>query len=227
MIQRIFGSEVDVYPLPEINSKALNYLTKPYKIGLFTNNIGDLQGSCLFLDLDTVIVRSIDCFFDYLPGQFCICKEWLPPNKMFLNSITGKQAGANSSVFRFEANSMQFVIDGVEQTPELLKRMRLEQRWLSHIAGDQMNWWPSSWVSSFKHRRPVYPLSLIFPSCTAKKTVVLLHLTDPSNLHTPLKETFSGLHVGYADRVSGLQTIGLIEVFDSNSDSEKLLITFR
>ena len=57
------------------------------------------------------------------------------PNKMFLNSITGKQAGANSSVFRFEANSMQFVIDGVEQTPELLKRMRLEQRWLSHIAG--------------------------------------------------------------------------------------------
>ena len=41
-------SEVDVYPLPEINSKALNYLTKPYKIGLFANNIGDLQGSCLF-----------------------------------------------------------------------------------------------------------------------------------------------------------------------------------
>ena len=40
-------------------------------------------------------------------------------------------------------------------------------------------------------------------------------------------ETFSGLHVEYADRVSGLQTIGLIEVFDSNSDSEKLLITFR
>ena len=74
-------SEVGVYPLPEINSKALNYLTKPYKIGLFTNNIGDLEGSCLFLDLDTVVVRSIDCFFDYLPGQFCICKEWLPQTK--------------------------------------------------------------------------------------------------------------------------------------------------
>ena len=72
-----------MYPLPEINSKALNYLTKLYKIGLFANNIGDLQGSCLFLNLDTVVVvvRSIDCFFDYLPGQFCICKEWLPPTK--------------------------------------------------------------------------------------------------------------------------------------------------
>ena len=102
-------SEVDVYPLPEINSKALDYLTKPYKIGLFASNIGDLQGSCLSLDLDTVVVRSIDCFY-YLPGQFCICKEWLPQNKVFLNSITGKQASANSSVFRFEENSMQFVI---------------------------------------------------------------------------------------------------------------------
>ena len=55
-------SEVDVYPLPEINLKALIYLTKLYKIGLFANNIGDLQGSCLIFDLDTVVVRSIDCY---------------------------------------------------------------------------------------------------------------------------------------------------------------------
>ena len=55
----------------------------------------------------------------------------------------------------------------------------------------------------FKHRRPVYPLSLIFPP-VLHKAVVLLRLTDLSNLHTPLKETFSGLHVEYADRVSGL-----------------------
>ena len=109
-----------MYPLPEINSKAVNYLTKSYKIGLFANNIGDLQGSCLCLDLDTVIVRSIDCFFDYLPGQFCICKEWLPQNKVFLNSITGKQASANSSVFRFEAISMQFVVDDAEKKQNCL-----------------------------------------------------------------------------------------------------------
>ena len=170
---RDIRSEVDVYPLPEINSKALNYLTKPYKIGLFTNNIGDLQGSYLFLDLNTVVVRSIDCFFDYLPSQFCICKEWLPPNKVFLNSITGKQASANSSVFQFEANSMQFVVDDAERTPELLKQLKLEQRWLSYIAGEQMNWWPSSWVSSFKHRRPVYPLSLIFPPVLPKNSRVV------------------------------------------------------
>ena len=89
-----------------------------------------------------------------------------------------------------------------------------------------MNWWPPSWVSSFKHRRPVYPLSLIFPPVLPKGSRVL-HSTDLSNLHTPLKETFSCRHVEYADRVSGLQIIGLIEVFDSNIDSDKLLITFR
>ena len=70
-----------MYPLPEINSKALNYLTKPYKTGLFTDNIGDLQGSCLFLDLDTVSSTFNRLFFDYLPGQFCICKSGCPKTK--------------------------------------------------------------------------------------------------------------------------------------------------
>ena len=36
-----------------------------------------------------------------------------------------------------------------------------------------MNWWPPSWVSSFKHRRPVYPLSLIFPPVLPKGSRVV------------------------------------------------------
>ena len=53
-------SEVDVYLLPEINSKALDYLTKPYKIGLFASNIGDLQ-SHFYTEFGGIPTTCIAC----------------------------------------------------------------------------------------------------------------------------------------------------------------------
>ena len=94
-----------------------------------------------------------------MPGKFCVCREWLPPNKRILNKLFNHATGVNTSVFRFEANSMQFVIDRMNESPQSLQNIKLEQRWVAHVVGDQVNWWPSEWVSSFKHRRPVYPLS--------------------------------------------------------------------
>ena len=72
----------------------------------------------------------------------------------------------------------------------------------SHPSPTLFKCWSSSWVSSVKHRRRLPAESHFPPYC--EKIVVLLRLTDLSNLHTPLKETFSGLHVKYADRVNGL-----------------------
>ncbi len=156
-------SEVETYPLPQVNAKAVGKFRNGKKQGLFRSGIGDLQGPCLYFDLDVIVVGPIDCFFDYLPKQFCICREWLAPNQILLHKFKGKPIGANSSVFRFEANTMQFIIDRLDEEPGITKQFQLEQRWLSYIAGDMMNWWPKTWVRSFKHRRPVYPLSYLFP----------------------------------------------------------------
>ena len=107
--------EVEVYPLPEINLEAATHFNEGRKLGLFQTGIGDLEGPCLYFDLDIIIVRSIDCFFEYLPGKFCVCREWLPPNKRLLNKLFNKAIGMNTSIFRFEANSMQFVIDRMNE----------------------------------------------------------------------------------------------------------------
>ena len=120
--------EVEVYPLPEINLEAATHFNEGRKLGLFQSGIGDLEGPCLYFDLDVIIVRSIDCFFEYLPGKFCVCREWLPPNKRLLNRFFNNAIGMNTSIFRFEADSMQFVVDRMnEDTTDLEKLLNLSR----------------------------------------------------------------------------------------------------
>ena len=175
--------EIETYPIPDvIKPEALSNFANGRKQQLFQSGIGNLQGPCLFFDLDVIIVDSIDCFFDYEPGEFCICKEWLPPHQMLKYKIQNRQLGGNSSVFRFEANSMQFVIDSMNADVSYPQQFRLEQRWLSHIMKDRMVWWPDEWVQSFKHRKPVYPFSFLIPPLLPKETRVMV-------FNGPLKQT--------------------------------------
>lgn len=166
--------EVEIYPLPPVNLEATGGFRNGKKQGLFQSGIGDFEGPCLYFDLDVIVVGSIDCLFDYLPGKLCICKEWLAPNQILLHKLKNKPVGGNSSVFRFEANSLQFIIDRMDEQPDLPRKFQMEQRWFTFVAGDLMNWWPTKWVKSFKHRRPVYPLSFLFPPRLPKDCRVMV-----------------------------------------------------
>ena len=69
---------------------------------------------------------------------------------------------------------MQFVIDTMNDKPHLPRQFKLEQRWLSHALEGRMNWWPSKWVTSFKHRKPFYPFSLCLPPVLPRKAKVVV-----------------------------------------------------
>ena len=167
--------EIEAYPIPDvIKPEALSNFANGRKQQLFQSGIGDLEGPCLFFDLDVIIVDSIDCFFEYEPGEFCICKEWLPPHQILKHKLQNRQLGGNSSIFRFEANSLQFVIDSMNSDVHYPQQFKLEQRWLSHILRDRMVWWPEGWVCSFKHRRPFYPLSFFFRPILPKGSKVIV-----------------------------------------------------
>ena len=57
------------------------------KLALWSRDIG-VAGDMLFLDLDVVVVGSIDAFFDFEPGKLAIIRDW------------GSTADGNSSVMR-------------------------------------------------------------------------------------------------------------------------------
>ena len=75
---------VECHPIADVEFSATEKDRRWLKLGGFKEGIADLRGTCLFLDLDVVIVDSIDAMFDYEPEAFCISHDWWMPHKHLL-----------------------------------------------------------------------------------------------------------------------------------------------
>lgn len=145
------NKNVEIRPFYELDDSGLP--EKAWKkLGLFTDKLADLQGRALFLDLDVVILKNIDAFFE-VPGEFVIIKDW-----DFEDDIIG-----NSSVFRFEVNKHKDIIENFyKEGKDIRKRYRNEQAFLSHQMKEKgiLSYWDKSWCVSFKRNclRP-FPLN--------------------------------------------------------------------
>ena len=136
-------NEVEIQGLPKFNISQVSPERGWRKLTIFKRNFGDMSGTTLFLDLDVVIVGSLDKFFTH-PGEFLIAHDKKNPNK-----IEG-----NSSVFRFEIGKYPEILEWFELHSEQLRsEVRHEQAYLSreiHRLG-KLEYWPDEWVPSFKY----------------------------------------------------------------------------
>ncbi|MDZ7734972.1 MAG: hypothetical protein U5P41_01650 [Gammaproteobacteria bacterium] len=76
---------IEHFPLPAVRVPEHLQHEAWYKLGTFSYPLADLEGEALFLDLDIIIVDSIDCFFEH-PGEFCIIHNWTHPDRIVGNS---------------------------------------------------------------------------------------------------------------------------------------------
>ncbi len=157
---------VDVYPLPvtpfdEDAFDARKGGETWRKVGLFQPGLADLDGDTLFLDLDIVLTGSLDDFFTYQPGQFCVIHDWLEKRRAWLPGRDGRVG--NTSVFRFHPQKHRRVYDHfAAHQSEVLETFRIEQQYVSNVLAGDLVFWPDAWVRSFKrHCRPVFPLNMI------------------------------------------------------------------
>ncbi|MGJ8650816.1 MAG: hypothetical protein ACSHX4_10695 [Opitutaceae bacterium] len=153
--------EVNTIPFPENPGIQRGWPDVLVKLMLTEDGLGGLQGPTLFLDLDMVILDSLDPFFDYEKGKNCIIRNWVNLRKM----ITGRRPlVGNSSVFRFEAGSSNYIFETFIKEmaqAENLKIFNTEQAFMTH-AMREVSWWPEAWCRSFKwHCRPPFPLNLL------------------------------------------------------------------
>ncbi len=141
-------SEVEVRPIPDLGLPEGARRWAWPKLGVFHASLGDLEGDCLFLDLDIVILASVDCLFEFAPEAFCIIEDWVPP----LRRVVARRPGVgNSSVFRFGSGSMTGIVeDFLADRDSHLGAFRNEQRYLSAWLGEERRWWPGDWIVSFK-----------------------------------------------------------------------------
>lgn len=138
------------------------------KILTFSEHLYDLQGSCLFLDLDVLIMDSIDELFS-LAGEVVIIKDWLK-----------RDGTGNSSVFRLDIGRHPDVLqEFVDQWPTVKEKYRNEQEFISAVLlkKNALTYWPESWCRSFKrHCMHPFPASLFKePDVPESAKIIVFH----------------------------------------------------
>ena len=161
-------SGIEVKPLPEVHAA-----TGPErfwnKLGIFSNPLADLTGQTLWLDLDVVIVNSIDCFFE-LPGKFCIIQEREFRKQAGLNN-------GNSSVCRFEAGAHADVLEKFNRDPGgVAARYMFDQEFISATI-KPLTFWPGEWCRSFKKHCLARPPGCYFsaPKIPSGARIIAFH----------------------------------------------------
>lgn len=128
--------DVKILPLPSSNDLH-GWWYKPY---VFSGSF-PLTGTLLFMDLDVVLIKNIDCYWDFNPGKFCIIRD-------FTRSIVPTWSKFNSSIFRLESRSLAHVWQNLDRN--ILKRMHGDQDWIFDQVKEGFEFWPDDWCQSYK-----------------------------------------------------------------------------
>jgi hypothetical protein len=161
-------SQVETFPIPSLGLN-LNGPERGWnKLVTFDESLYDLEGQTLFLDLDLLIVSSIDELFG-LPGSVIIIRDWLK-----------KDGTGNSSVYRFNIGEHADVLGEFRADFASVKRsFRNEQEYLSAalLKKSALTYWPETWCRSFKrHCMHFFPKSLwSAPTVPEQAKIIVFH----------------------------------------------------
>lgn len=113
------------------------------KLWLFSSEF-PLQGTVLFFDLDVVVFNNIDKLFTDAPGKFRIIRDF---NRCRVETWNM----CNSSVFRFEAGTMNYIWDEyVNRYQDIMRQLHGDQDWITKKTKDCVCFWNDSWIRSYK-----------------------------------------------------------------------------
>lgn len=159
----------EAYPLPQFDIPQGEQDLVWRKLALFNKELFDLKGTALFLDLDLVIIGSLDPFATR-PGPFHIIRDdHLGPPKpgRWINPARARRLApiGNSSVMRFEIGANPDISEKYQGDPWGVMTNtpnRREQEFVTEqmIARGQFQHWPKNWCVGFKHQCvPRFPFS--------------------------------------------------------------------
>lgn len=160
--------EVLCEDLPELNVQMpINTRGIWPKARLWSKTLGSLKGAVLFLDLDLVIVSSLDPFFEVGgPDDIVMAK----------NQTTPFERLGQTSLFRFPVGKLLPLQETFKANPQkVADEYRYEQRFVTKNAPGGVKFFPRRWVLHFRQdcRRP-FPLNyLLAPKLPRSARVVI------------------------------------------------------
>ncbi|NBB80846.1 MAG: glycosyl transferase [Verrucomicrobia bacterium] len=133
--------EVECFPLPELGVEVPPGAPGKWpKQALWAKDLFRLEGVALFLDLDSVILDSLDPYFEYGNDDDVItAKNWTKPWKRM----------AQTSVFRFKIGQHSYMLEQLRADPQLMVKYRFEQNYVSSNITGGVRFWPGPWTKHF------------------------------------------------------------------------------
>lgn len=149
--------EVNCLPLPPLGCEIPPDVPGKWpKVALWSKDLCGLEGVALFIDLDSVIVDNIDCYFQYGdPGDVITARNWL--NRL------GRSA--QTSVFRFPIGGHSYMLENLQADPATVSRKyQYEQNYVTHNIRGGVKFWPEGWTRHFRlHCMGPWPLRYLRP----------------------------------------------------------------
>ena len=137
------------------------------KSRLWSERIGDLTGPVLFLDLDAVVVASLDPFFEHGDAEDVITAR--NPNRPH-------ERMGQTSVYRFPIGKLASLREKFLADPQgIANEYRFEQRFVTRNAPGGISFWPRGWVAVFRwHCTRWFPLNYFFAPRKPKSARVVI-----------------------------------------------------
>jgi hypothetical protein len=148
--------EVDCFDLPDMPGFApINTLGQWPKSRLWASRLGDLEGPFLFIDLDVVILDSLDPFF-----EFGDCEDVIVAR----NAARPLHRLGQTSIYRMPVGALAPLQELFAADPQGIADLyRFEQHFVTKNAPNGIRFWPRQWVRHFRiDCIPKFPLNYFF-----------------------------------------------------------------
>lgn len=155
----------DLPPMPGFMPK--NTLGKWPKSRLWAPELADLTGPVLFLDLDLLVIKGLDPFFEFgAPEDVVLARNAAKPfHRLGQTSIYRMPVGALAPLQDVFAKDPQGVAD----------TYRFEQHFVTRMAPGGVTFWPKGWVSHFRiDCIPTFPLNYVLAPRKPKHSKVVI-----------------------------------------------------
>jgi hypothetical protein len=135
---------IQVFPIPELGCPTPEKTRGKWrKVALWGHELGThLSGTALFLDLDSIILDNIDCYFSFGdPQDIILERNWAKP-------FSGL---GQTSVFRFPIGSHPEILANFQKDSQAISdQFNFEQHYITHSTKSVLKFWPRGWTRHFR-----------------------------------------------------------------------------
>ncbi len=168
--------EVRHAPIPDVGVPMPHGVPGKWpKSALWGEELAGLKGPVLFMDLDIVVLRSLDEFFEYGEADDVILAR---------NAAKPFHRLGQTSLFRFPVGKLAPILHAFKDDPQGVgAKYRYEQNYVTLTVPGGVRFWPRRWVRHFRIQCvPIFPFNLFI---SPKKPVAAKVVIFAGSLNPP------------------------------------------